>query len=806
MRPGWLIAVVVVMAGCVQSASVVCGDGVCPEGTTCDVALGRCLTPAELDACDGLAEGAVCTVAGARGECRAGACEQAVCGDGRATGAEACDGDELAGASCASLGFSGETSGLRCNELCRFETTGCTGICGDGVRDGSEMCDGANPDGVTCQDRGFYDPGPGPLTCNGLCGWDTSGCTGSCGDGIVNGPELCDGAPPGASCFVYGFDAGRAGCSAVCAAAFDRCARFGFDPRPTGTPTVSAFDASSVDDQWVVGVGGFSARLRPDQTWQPIVTGTLVDLTVVSAVSPVRAWAAGAPLQLGGSAVVLRWDGIAWTSIPGGPGVPPTDIVGLADAVVIGTLDGVHAWDAQGWRALGSLPGGIRAIDATNLDDVWAATLTDLYHWDGTGWTQALPDVLALDVVGVDDVVAMTRVGGSDPVQMQRWDGLTWTSSPTPMSTVSLVARAAGNSIWASNSDEVWHFDGIRWMPMDSAVPNAAPLRGLAAFGADTMVAAVGTGQAVRFQGQARMDLASVSFGTVKATWSDGAGNGVAVTVNGGVLYMRNFAWKGPAQPVSPVNLRAAWGSSSTDLWVGGTDGTIYHSDGTGWTAALTGLGSIARITGTSPTDVWTFGVDGAHHYDGATWTTYPPPGSLGFTGGAIVDGVVWALTDDGIYRLVGTSWVVAHLVTKPSSIAALAADNIYVTHDQDLTLLHYDGVSWTEVIVPVSRGLIQVAASAPDDVVAASSTELVHFDGTAWTPVRLDTSLAKPLSELRVFAHMIELVFATPSALHAGGIVRTRPWSCRATETACPDGVDDDCDGVLDALDSDCP
>ena len=31
-------------------------------------------------------------------------------------------------------------------------------------------------------------------------------------------------------------------------------------------------------------------------------------------------------------------------------------------------------------------------------------------------------------------------------------------------------------------------------------------------------------------------------------------------------------------------------------------------------------------------------------------------------------------------------------------------------------------------------------------------------------------------------------------------------PWVCRATETNCTDAIDDDCDGAIDRLDSDCP
>jgi len=46
------------------------------------------------------------------------------CGDGRADTGEACDGADLAGASCQTVGFVGGT--LACSSRCTFDTSGCT--------------------------------------------------------------------------------------------------------------------------------------------------------------------------------------------------------------------------------------------------------------------------------------------------------------------------------------------------------------------------------------------------------------------------------------------------------------------------------------------------------------------------------------------------------------------------------------------------------------------------------------------------------------------------------------------------------
>lgn len=92
------------------------------------------------------------------------------CGDGVAGGNEACDGPDLRGQSCASLGLlAGE---LRCTPACGLDYSGCKS-CGDGALQGAEVCDGPALGGRSCQSLGFAG---GALACKG-CRLDASGCT-----------------------------------------------------------------------------------------------------------------------------------------------------------------------------------------------------------------------------------------------------------------------------------------------------------------------------------------------------------------------------------------------------------------------------------------------------------------------------------------------------------------------------------------------------------------------------------------------------------------------------------------------------
>jgi hypothetical protein len=90
---------------------------------------------------------------------------EAVCGDGRLSTTEACEGFELRSQRCSDLGF--ESGVLACASDCTFDTTRCV-RCGDGVVGGSEVCDGTVDSTLTCASvRG--DGATGALSCAADC-------------------------------------------------------------------------------------------------------------------------------------------------------------------------------------------------------------------------------------------------------------------------------------------------------------------------------------------------------------------------------------------------------------------------------------------------------------------------------------------------------------------------------------------------------------------------------------------------------------------------------------------------------------
>lgn len=106
-----------------------------------------------------------------------------VCGDGSIDDGEQCDGSALGGATCSSVGYA--SGSLSCNGSCQYNLSACVAapeppVCGDGVVEGSEICDGAALNGGTCSGLGFSG---GSLSCASNCTYYTNNCTANNGNG-----------------------------------------------------------------------------------------------------------------------------------------------------------------------------------------------------------------------------------------------------------------------------------------------------------------------------------------------------------------------------------------------------------------------------------------------------------------------------------------------------------------------------------------------------------------------------------------------------------------------------------------------
>ncbi|HEV8320826.1 MAG TPA: hypothetical protein VG389_04380, partial [Myxococcota bacterium] len=185
-----------------------CGDGNLDAGETCD---GSNVGGAD---CVSIGQGFVGGTLGCAPDCLSydtSTCTAPPgCGDGAVVPPEQCDGVDLAGQTCETQGLDGGTLG--CTGGCVFDLSGCTG-CGNGVAETGEACDGADVGTFTCQSLGFDG---GTLSCNAACTYDLGGCT-TCGNGLAETGEDCDGADLASNdCTTAGaFQGGTLACNAA---------------------------------------------------------------------------------------------------------------------------------------------------------------------------------------------------------------------------------------------------------------------------------------------------------------------------------------------------------------------------------------------------------------------------------------------------------------------------------------------------------------------------------------------------------------------------------------------------------------
>ena len=151
---------------CTGITTPVCGNGVAETGEACDDG-----NSSNNDGC-------------------LNSCQIASCGDGFVNPVnEDCDGSALGGETCTSLGEGSGT--LACKPDCSYNVSGCA-VCGNSIVEGAEVCDNTNLDGADCTDVGYNNPAG--ATCSAACDVvNYDGCINTCGDGLVEPGEDCDG-------------------------------------------------------------------------------------------------------------------------------------------------------------------------------------------------------------------------------------------------------------------------------------------------------------------------------------------------------------------------------------------------------------------------------------------------------------------------------------------------------------------------------------------------------------------------------------------------------------------------------------
>jgi hypothetical protein len=423
-------------------------------------------------------------------------------------------------------------------------------------------------------------------------------------------------------------------------------------------------------------------RAWTGSTWVWTGTGTTRDLFGIATVSTTFAMAVG----MEGTA--LRWNGVYWKA---------TGATG-----VTGSLRGVWCASATDCFAVGD---GAAVIRWNAVTDTWSAAD------DGVTETE--------DLYGIWGTAANNLYLAGNAGLFMRWNGTTWTD-------VGIGASADLRGIWGTGAANIylvgagggiWRGTGPTsgdWSPQTS--PTSADLRAVGGLGVGNIFA-VGSGGTV---------LQTLNSGT---TWTDltpGAGAGESlfgvsgggtnlflVGAGGTMVASTNSGsnWAVTSRGTA-YNLNAVWGTSSTNVYAVGDGGTIMRWDGSKLTPLVSGTNeNLNAIWGVSAGDIYAVGNNG--------------------TVLRSTNGTTWALTDLGTFGL--------------RAVWGSAANNIYVVGDTG-AVRHWNGITWTPVVVPAvmgpgPRNLNTIWGSSATDIhIGGDTGVIIHFNGATWNQVPYET------------------------------------------------------------------
>jgi YVTN family beta-propeller protein len=218
-------------------------------------------------------------------------------------------------------------------------------------------------------------------------------------------------------------------------------------------------------------------------------------------------------------------------------------------------------------------------------------------------------------------------------------------------------------------------------------------------------------------------------------------------------------------------NLLWVWGSSSSDVYAVGSDGTILHFDGASWSEMVGSTTYRVRaVWGSSASNI--FGVGGTGgaggyplvlHFDGHTWssTIIPIDHSLydifSFSDvwcSSPSDAFAIAGGRGGVFHYDGNTWSLSYFNNGLSAIWGTSSSNVYAVDTNVLGygggIYHFNGNTWS---IPVDQkapnGLSGIFGTSDSDIYAIGGiwvgpgggdfVNCLHYDGNTWNPVNIN-------------------------------------------------------------------
>lgn len=416
---------------------------------------------------------------------------------------------------------------------------------------------------------------------------------------------------------------------------------------------------------------------------------------------------------------ILRFNGTAWTTMTSPTTANLVGVSGVGDTLVfaVGEDGSILRYNGALWSVFVA-PNPNRSFTSLRMISPtlgYATSTEGVHRWNGTTWALdgAFPGTWIPRAVWATSPTHVVVVGSFG--MLHRFDGTSW-STPTRRT-------AGGFSHLVGVGTTTFAFAGATAVRIEggttSLLYSAPELRSVWAFDADHALAVGHDGAVFRYRNGTWTSESIGSFANLTDVWAAGPNAVFAVGLDPisqqPVAYRHDGAtWSTLPAPIATFP-NTIWGTSATNLYVGGGNQNLLRFDGSTWTTAATlGPFGASAMWGTGPSDVLMVGSSGyAARFDGVGVVT---PLATGTTR-ALVS--VWGSSPSNyfagtngqeFYRISGSS---VTPVTLPGGMSAVfglwgtGANEVFAV-DFNGNVARFDGTQWQQLRVAASERFFQ--------------------------------------------------------------------------------------------------
>lgn len=368
--------------------------------------------------------------------------------------------------------------------------------------------------------------------------------------------------------------------------------------------------------------------------------------------------------------------------------------------------------------------------------------------WNGVAWS-------ILDSGTRSNFYGIWGAGGNDFWAVgkggtaQHFKDGAWSSVSAP-GNLRAVSGTGANDIWAvGEGGVILHWDGSKWSNTTSGTTEF--LSSVWAIASNDAWAVGDVGVVIHWDGASWKVVSSGTSKNFSGVWASGRDD---VWMVGDETALH---WTGskfiPGGDFSGSNLYAIWGAGTNNIYVSSGYGSLRRWDGTQWTIINSKAnGTLFSITGSTASNIWAVGGNGSIvFYDGTSWATANQGIAGDYTnfragwGSSSVDAWVTGSREFGgdsefAMHWDGLQWKAVNLPVSNKPIYAMwgsEPDNVWGVGD---TIVRWNGSSWSQYPMPTSGRLVGVWGNGPNNVWAvgnatagANSGVVIRWQGSAW-------------------------------------------------------------------------